>query len=217
MSSELVTESLETTGQSQLGDDLTDLYISFGGTETPNEKTLLDFAGSTLDFRAGRPREDTPWSDGGSLTPSQKQATLDVATRWGMLQTTEPHNPYDQLVILGAHRDSLTLRTRHAVELAQQRRDGIANFIVLSCFRPIHPKEGIDQTEIDNEQELAVSLLQDNIGAKFETETVSSWDDQPDDTERATGEYGIAYMGKIGLHHATIISGSVPSVPVPLN
>jgi hypothetical protein len=194
----------------RLSSELRSLYASFCGVENaPDADALLQFAETRLDFRSGRPREDTDWNEGDPLTLEQKTATLKVANSWNMLKTTLPTNTYDQLVILGAHKASLAPRIQHAVELQGEQIDQ-AGYIILSCFRPTHPKEEVDNKAIDTELDLAVDLLENGLEAPFEVESVSAWDDLPNDTERAVGEYAVAYIGHLGVHNATFISGSVP-------
>lgn len=166
-------------------------------------------AGVDLDFRAGLPREETVWEEGNELTLRQRHETLQLAGRWGMLKSTTPEQPFDRVVVLGGHYDKLKPRMQYALFL----RDVFGadpDFVVLCCYRQLHPKEGIDLSHLDTETDLAIELLEASTNESFKLDRLTSWDDSPDDGEKAVGEFAVALTGSVGPIDATFISGSVP-------
>jgi hypothetical protein len=193
--------------------DISDLYLSFTGRALMSEQNALALASNHLDFRAGLPREDTPWEVGTPFTTAQKQAAIELTNRWGMLTTSAPHMPANKIVVLGAHKASLSVRTQYAVDLhGQQLNNGLpSELAVLSCFRELHSKENAPKPGLNTELDLAISLLESELGDKFSYDVATAWDDLPHDTQRKESEYGVALSGHIGHTALSFISGSVPS------
>lgn len=192
---------------------LSELFASFNEGTSPQDPvvdSLLSFAQSTLEFRSGLAREDTPWDYGAALTTRQKAATLAVATQWNMLESTVPgpDDTFDTIVVLGAHKQTLDLRMQHAAKLYHTASE----LMILSCYRPIHPKEGVDQEGVETEADLGKLLLEDDFEQLFQLTGIEAWDDLPTDGERgADQKNAVAMIGRVGLTEATILCGSVPS------
>jgi hypothetical protein len=191
-------------------DDCQDLYESFTQAEF-NNKALLAFASTSLDFRQGRSRENTPWREGEALSARQKVATISLANRWGMFRTTYPQKPFDSLVVLGAHRDSLKQRMKHAVNIlaGQDRKD--QSLVILSCYRPLLAQEGLNG---GTEYDLALNLAEEDFNGNFIAGSYSCWKDLAHDTNQAIGEYAVAAFGELAGRSAITISGSVPGESV---
>lgn len=190
--------------------DLEDLSQAFGEQlDTLDNETVLDFAERRLDFRQGRPREDTPWEEGFALSEAQKIETINLAMSWKMINTSFPSGEFDHIVILGAHKTTLELRTNHATDIYEKNKDQQPGLILLSCFRPMHPKEGVDFSAIDTESDLAVALLEDALSERFKKSTVSCWEDL-EGSEQSPADYAIASVGRIGLVDTVVVSGSIP-------
>jgi len=186
------------------------LAIAFG-EHVSGPDHLLEFTANYLDFRSGLPREETAWDDGATLSEEQKHATLDVARNWQMAEdTVPPGQNYDSIVILGAHRASLMPRVDHGVTLHDQLRPSLG-LIALACFRPIHPKEGVDNELVSTEMDLALDLLQTRIGGSFNLFAAGAWDDLPDEPLRPDEhKHALSVVGSIGHTAVTVLSGSVP-------
>lgn len=197
------------TPEEKMVASLTPLYSAFTGhRQTPEVDDLLKLAQTHLEFRAGRPREETPWETGEPLSTDQRVATLEVAHGWSMLETTSPTADYDEIVILGAHSESLTPRTRYAVELLKSSA-ALTGLMVLSCQRPIHPKENVDLDGVKTELDLAVNLLEDESGEDFRLERLEPID-LSDSVRRQEGEEAVAYVGTLGVRKTMVLSGSLP-------
>ncbi len=192
-----------------LAGELHTLHRSFTNIpDLPTSDMLVEFAQSQLDFRAGRPREDTIWEQGSPFTYEQKQSTLELAHEWGMLKTTQPASDFETVVVLGAHKPTLTLRTEHALRLTENNVG--ANVLMLACFRDIHPKEGVDDPRLETEADLAFAVLEDGSGTPFILSGIQCWDDISEEYDRGAGEYGVAFLGSIGARSCAVLSGSVP-------
>lgn len=190
--------------------DLGDLYNSFNpNTPRPDAEGLLRFAQTSLDFRGGRPREDTPWEEGNPLSLAEKQAALQVAKRWDMISTSYPTKPFDLVVVLGAHKHTLEIRVQHALDI-QAKYNPDSELAVLSCYRPIHPKEGVDDPRIITEADLALALLEEELGTGFHLESASSWRDLEHQSDETDNQNAVVLVGKIGLTDTVVLNGSVP-------
>lgn len=190
--------------------ELTGLYQLFADSEqAPNASDLVECASTFFDFRDGMAREDTDWTNGTGLSTDQKLEVIKIANRWNMLESSRPKMPCDQIVILGAHRPTLDMRIKYSLDMLSSESD-CKDVIVLACFRPIHSKEGVANPEVQTELDLAIDLMEQNTGEKFIIETVTCWDDQPEDLDQQPTEFGVAVCGSLGEINLTFVSGSVP-------
>lgn len=197
-------------GAEQILTDSESLYTAFYEEDLRSVDQLLTLANEKLDFRDGLPREETVWEEGDNLTLLQRHATQQVAEKWGMLASSIPQKPFERVVVLGGHYERLKPRIQYAVYLQDIYGNAGTDLFVLSCYRPLHPKEGIDLTSLDTEADLAVHLLERNTNQQFIVDSASGWDDDPSAHEKSRGEYAVALAGRVGTLNATVISGSVP-------
>lgn len=206
MTNEVLSRRLDISPDN-IAEDLGSLYESFTGYMYPSKEQLELFADVFLDFRNGRPREDTPWTEGRRLTVEQKRAVLDIADKWQMNATSEPIDDYDQIIVPGAHNYTLGLRINRAIEIERNRSGNMPDLTILSCYRPVHPKEQVDDAEISTECDLSIRWLERSMGDEFKPDGVSVWNDQPDGPLDINAQ-AVAYSGRTGRSRHLVIAGS---------